>query len=126
MNSDLLETAWDPNLLAAAEAAYCAGDQNMFWEYHNVIYENKSYGNTGGYSEKNLIQFAKKLEMDINVFETCLTSNKYEEKALNDLTVGRELGVSGTPSILVNGEVVFPGNVPFDEMQAQLNQMLSR
>ena len=43
-----------PESGAAAEAAYCAADQNMFWEYHDIVFANYSSGNVGGYSEAQI------------------------------------------------------------------------
>lgn len=113
-----------PESAQAAEAAYCAGDQDLFWDYHNVLYENFSYGNSGGYDEDNLIKFAKKLGMDTNSFEACLTDGKYESKVNEDLETGKALGVSGTPSILVNDVVTFPGNVSIEDIRSVLDEMI--
>lgn len=110
-----------PESLLAAEASYCAADQGKFWEYHNVLYENFSYNNSGGYAEKKLIKFAEKLDLDIDSFESCLISNKYEKRAMQDIEDGKASGVGGTPSILLDGVVTFPGNVSIEDMRPILD-----
>ena len=114
-----------PESSAAAAAAYCAGDQGKFWDFHDVLYENYSYGNAGGYSEKNLLKFGEKLDLNMDTFEACVVDGKYADRVAQDLVDGKADGVGGTPSILVNGVLTFPGNVPFDEMQAKLDDILA-
>ena len=43
----------------AAEATECAGDQGMFWEYHDILYEKWAGTNVGAYSYNNLVGFAQ-------------------------------------------------------------------
>lgn len=64
----------------AAEAAYCANDQNKFWEYRDYLFTNQGSENSGAFSQTKLIQFAKKLNLDSNAFTTCLTSGKYSKQ----------------------------------------------
>ncbi|NMC79188.1 MAG: thioredoxin domain-containing protein [Chloroflexi bacterium] len=91
---------------AAAEAAYCAMDQGSFWQYHDTLYANQNGENAGAFSNERLIAFAKKLGLDTNEFKSCLESGKYTQKVLDDIAYSRENNVTGTPSFLVNGELV--------------------
>lgn len=34
-----------PDAFSAAEAAMCAGDQNVFWQYHDKLFSSESLGN---------------------------------------------------------------------------------
>ena len=72
---------------------------------------------------------AESLELDMKAFETCYQDRTYQEKIDADLQLGNELGVSGTPSLLLNGENISPGFVPtfnqilqaVEEAEAALN-----
>jgi protein-disulfide isomerase len=66
-----------PGSQYAAEAAYCAGDQDMFWEYHDALFNNQG---RMGFSPVNLIQLADDLGMDLNEFEACVKSYKYRDR----------------------------------------------
>jgi protein-disulfide isomerase len=89
----------------AANASMCAGAQGLFWDYHDYLF----YELAGAYSEGNLIDLAKKLDLDIREFRACLSENRYEEEIQSDYETGVARGVSGTPSIFVNGvRVVSP------------------
>ena len=68
-----------PDSSSSAEGAYCAANQNLFWEYHDVLFApaNFSSGNTGGYSEANLIAFAGDVQgMDVDAFSQCMASDE--------------------------------------------------
>jgi protein-disulfide isomerase len=91
---------------AAAEAASCAGDQNKFWEYHDILYANQTGENIGDFTDKRLMAFAQALGLDMNQFNACYTSGKYRQKVIDDYNLGIKDGVTQTPSFLVNGTLV--------------------
>jgi protein-disulfide isomerase len=93
----------------AAEASYCAGDQNKFWEMHDIIYANFSSDDSGGYSINRLIDMAEAIDLDVDEFEDCLKGNKYEYRVDEDSALATEKGVTGTPTFFINDQVI-PGN----------------
>jgi protein-disulfide isomerase len=95
----------------AAEAAYCANDQNKFWEYRDYLFTNQGSENSGAFSQTKLVQFAKKLNLDSNVFTTCLTSGKYAKQVDDDNNYASQQGVNSTPTFLVNGKSFTSANV---------------
>ena len=94
----------------AAVAAYCASDQNRFWDYHDMLFTNqaKTGENVGGFSDKRLTAFAQTLGLDMNAFNTCFTSSKYDQKIQEDSNYGTQAKIDTTPSFLVNGKLVLP------------------
>jgi len=95
-----------PESQRSAAAAYCAGDQGMFWEYHDLLFENQEGENRGAFSNKNLLGFAEFLGLDMDQFSGCVRSGKYTEQVEQDRIDGQNSGVQGTPSFLVNGTLV--------------------
>ena len=89
----------------AAEAAYCANDQNKFWEYRDYILTNHTGENVGDYTQAKLLDFAQKLNLDMTAFTTCLTSGKYAQKVNDDNTYAAQQNINSTPSFLVNGKI---------------------
>ncbi len=108
----------------AAQAAYCAGDQDMFWQMHDTIFSNFSNGGTGGYSPLRLKAMAESLNLDANDFASCFDSGKYEERVLENGAYGRENGVNSTPSFLINGKLVV-GAISFDQLQLEIESALA-
>ena len=92
----------------AAEATECAADQNKFWEYHDTVFENWKGANEGHFSDGNLKLFASSLQLDRGAFDACFDSRKYLGKVEADLRRGEQLGVQGTPTLFLNGEMLAP------------------
>jgi len=90
----------------AAQAAYCAADQNKFWEFHDLLFTNQNGENIGDFTSKRLTAFAETLGLDAGAFKSCLSGNKYKQQVFDDLARGRSLGVKATPSFIVNGTLV--------------------
>lgn len=114
-----------PNSLTTAEAAYCAGDQNKFWEYHDIIYANQAelFANINKKLDKTLIAYAEALEMDTEAFESCIKSKKYNDIIQEDLLEANQANINSTPSFLINGKPLI-GNVPLDEFEAMIQSEL--
>jgi len=93
----------------SAEAAYCANDQGKFWEYRDMLYANHTGENVGDYTQAKLLAFAKKLNLDYAAFESCLTTNKYQQQVDDANTFASNLGVNSTPTLSVNGQLVSAG-----------------
>jgi len=90
-----------PASVLAAQAAYCAGDQNKYWQYHDELYNNWGGENTGWINQKSLDQFANNVNLDLAEFNTCISDKKYEQKVLNNQQFGEKLGVNATPSFII-------------------------
>jgi protein-disulfide isomerase len=85
----------------ASEASMCANDQDMFWEYHDELFENQA-----SFSDSYFVTLAEELDLDMDDFNDCLDSGKYYDKVQEDFNYGVENGITGTPGFIVNGELV--------------------
>ena len=93
----------------AANAAHCANDQKLFWEYHSMLYNNWAGENTGWADLAHLHEFANTLGLDMDVFSTCMSDLKWKELVNLSSKDGQKLGVSGTPTFFVidqNNDVI--------------------
>ena len=115
----------NPNTQLAAEAAYCAADQDKYWEYSDLIFANQGLLFYGGvsYIDNYLNAFADTLNLDMNTFEDCLNNGKYEERVVTDGNDARIAGINSTPSFLINGTLV-RGNLPYKEFQVYIDGAL--
>ena len=95
-----------PESRAAAEASMCATEQERFWDYHDVLFENQVGENIGSFSDRRLIAFAEQLDLDMDAFRSCIADTRYENTINDEITAGRELQVPGTPSVVVNGQLL--------------------
>jgi len=106
-----------PDSKLAAEATYCAHDQNKYWKYHNQLYENWSGERTGWITREALSGFAKIIDLDIEEFNKCLNENKYQNKINLIYEFGNEIGINATPSFLVFNDqkiIKIRGNQPIE------------
>lgn len=93
---------------AAAEAAYCAGDQGKYWQFHDALYNDQHGENTGWFSTSRLEGYAQTLGVDMTQFKQCFEGGKYKQKVQDDYTYGVSQNVNATPSFLVDGQLVDP------------------
>ncbi|MEA4907957.1 MAG: thioredoxin domain-containing protein [Chloroflexi bacterium] len=90
----------------SAAAAYCAGDQNKFWEYHDFLFANQTGENIGAFNDRRLSAFASEAGLDSNAFNQCYNGGKYKQQVIDNMTYSQENQVYQTPSFLVNGTLV--------------------
>jgi len=89
----------------AAEASHCAADQNKFFEYKSFLYTYASAAE--GFSIDNLIKYAKSAGLEVEKFETCMLSDQYAQAHLEDRNYAQSVGVTATPTFLVNDQLVY-------------------
>ncbi len=120
----------DPLATLEANAAECAAEQGgdeVYFAYHDKIFEaTKSNGN--GLDSKKLYTFASELGLNSSDFKSCLDSRKYDSKVKNDIKTGSNAGITGTPGVIVKnnktGEVrVLPGAVPLESVIAAVEEL---
>jgi protein-disulfide isomerase len=88
-----------PEALPAAQAAWAANKQGKFWEYHDALFANQAK-----LSEAFYLATATSLKLDITKFNA---DRKIADNFIvQDFQLGRKLGVDGTPTFIINGEVV--------------------
>ncbi len=91
--------------MLAAKAANCAGDQDKYWEYHRMLFEKQSEWVKSNLTvvKLKLYSFAEELNLSMDEFKACLNSDKYEKEIQKDYLDGVKAGVTGTPTIFING-----------------------
>lgn len=110
----------------SANAAMCASEQGRFWDYHAILFANWKGENQGSFADAILVAFAESLGLDLTAFNTCFQSNRYANFINQDLLTGQTAGVSGTPSVFVDGQIVTPGYVPsYDQLATAIETALA-
>ena len=117
----------------AAAAAYCAGEQNKFWEMHALLFGNVLGEGVGSFTDQRLKLIAEKVEgLDSSQFNSCYDSGKYKDRVQQDFDEGTAAGVNGTPAFIltytVNGETktkMIEGAQPFSAFQQEIEAALT-
>ena len=90
-----------PHAFLAARAARCAMDQDRGWDYHEALFVNQTRWSPTGDPSDLFVEYAAQLGLDEGAFESCLNSAQHAEVVTANMRLGQELGVSGTPTVLV-------------------------
>lgn len=86
-----------PHAKLAAEAAEAAGAQGKFWEMHRLLFSHQDQ-----LEERNLLDYARDLNLDLAQFEHDLKQHTYAGKIRKDFRSGVDSGVRGTPTWFIN------------------------
>jgi protein-disulfide isomerase len=82
----------------AARAALAAGEQEKFWEFHDELFAAEKL------NEEVITATAVKLGLDMEKFARDLNSPAIKQQINQDLRDAQEAGVTGTPTIFINGK----------------------
>jgi len=111
----------------AAQASYCAEDQEMYWEYHDILYNFQEHVDNGWANSERLKAFAFSLDLDMELFESCLDSGKYSKRVQYNIQQARDNGVRGTPGFFIvgpDGQQKIGGAQPFSVFKNILDSMI--
>ena len=112
----------------AAQASYCAEDQEMYWDYHDLLYASQESTIDGGWADSERLKaFAFSLGLDMELFESCLDSGKYSKRVQYNIQQAREHGVRGTPGFFIvgpDGQQQLGGAQPFSVFKQILDPMV--
>lgn len=105
----------------AALAALAAGNQGKYWEYHDELFATPTL------NKNSFDAIAAKLGLDLVQFKKDIVSPAVQQQLAKDLHDAKEAGVTGTPSIFVNGVKLKQRDLPsfqklIDEELAKQNQ----
>lgn len=116
-----------PGAQPAAEAAECAEEQGKFWEFHDKIFAEQAKQGAGTipFGANDLKKWAKGIGLNTAKFNECLDSGKYKDEVAKDTENGVAAGVSGTPTIFINGQRIV-GAQPFAAFKAVIEQELEK
>lgn len=87
-----------PHALVAAEAAEAAAAQGQFWPMYDLLYRHQD-----ALTVPDLVGYAQRLELDIDLFTGDLTAHRHRERIRTDLHSGALSGVNGTPTFFIDG-----------------------
>ena len=112
----------------AAQASYCAEDQEMYWDYHDLLYASQESTIDGGWANSERLKaFAFSLGLDMELFESCLDSGKYSKRVQYNIQQAREHGVRGTPGFFIvgpDGQQQLGGAQPFSVFKQILDPIV--
>jgi len=113
-----------------ARATRCVrslGGDDAYWEMHDLIFSKQQELDGGTVKstikypgDSVIIQWADELGFDI---KNCMNEKRFTSEIQNNFKDGSNSGVSGTPSFLINGELV-KGAVPYATLKKTIDKYL--
>ncbi len=113
--------------IPASMATYCAEDQGMYWEYHDLLYNSQESVDGGWANSERLKAFASSLDLDMELFESCLDNEKYSKRVQYNIQQAKDNGVRGTPGFFIvgpDGQQKIGGAQPFSVFKQILDSMI--
>lgn len=107
------------NSLPAARAAFCAAEQDRFWQFHDVLFATRNL------SPSVFEEIANDLGLGMEKFRACLNSERSRSAVVKDIETARHFRIESTPSFIVNGKLI-KGAVSFAEFQKIIERELGQ
>jgi protein-disulfide isomerase len=114
----------------ATRAAFCAADQDRFWEMGDILFNYLAQYGSAAFPESRLLEAARSLGLNENDFRTCLASSRSQARADASNQLFRNLadqypdkGITGTPTFTFNGVPEYgAGNLPMSSFEDQIRR----
>ena len=113
--------SWSPNTMLAHEATVYARENGLDDEFHHIA--AGTFWTTGvDLSNMAVLQgLAEKAGLDWNELSPRLEARQYSQQVLDEYQAARDQGVTGTPTYLIDGELL-PGDVSLDDLTAAVKK----
>lgn len=108
-----------PNSLAAARAAYCALEQDRFWQFHDALFTSRNL------SSVVFEEIAASLGLGLTKFKACLNSEHSRSAVMKDIEAAKLFRIDSTPTFIVNGKLV-KGALTFADFQRIIERELTQ
>lgn len=96
-----------PQAHIAAEAAECSGEQGKYWVMHDTLFNAPSEWDTTEETARAVFAgYAQDLGLDTVRFDDCMAQGRYRPGIATNMAEGRRMGVTGTPTFIVNGKLL--------------------
>ena len=117
--------ALNPISEVATQAAFCAGAQGKFWEFHHMLYRRQELWHRLAAPLERLGAFAKDLGLNATALKNCVESGRMQDLVKADKAYGQQLQVHSTPTLFINAHRVV-GAQPEGDLARLVRQELDR
>lgn len=99
-------------------------EPKKYWDYYFKLFENFR-----SLEKEKLFDYIKQVGVSQENWKTCMNDQAVKEEIISkierDVEEGRQVGVSGTPSFVVNGKL-YVGNLPFSVLESVIRRELEK
>jgi protein-disulfide isomerase len=104
----------------AASYAECVHDEDTFWRFTTAVYDHQD-SITATNVDEQLTALAGALGLDGRSTAVCVVQQETAARVNKSIELGKEIGVTGTPTLFINGhKVTGPGGLPYERLNAMV------
>ena len=110
-----------PQAVPAAVAANCIADNlsnEEYFEFHDIVYSRQA-----ALSANTIRDWALEVGLSDAQYDACIADSSYSDEVYGDFDEGTAFGVTGTPTLFINGEIVV-GAQPFVTVKRMIDNAL--
>jgi len=115
-----------PNAVEAARAAEAAGLQNSFWPMHDLLYDYQPAWSDSKDARSVFAQYAADMGLDTERLKRDMDSQIVKERLAADQRRAVSIGVTGTPTLFLNGREVTPESWTEKGLRALIEKALKQ
>jgi protein-disulfide isomerase len=97
----------------AAAAARCAGEQDTYWDMHDLLFERQQAWSEAADPANVILTIGEELGLAMDDFAACLDSGKYDDVIRANMNEAISYGMTGTPGFFIDGYPI-SGAQPFE------------
>ena len=112
-----------PNAFIAGRAAEAAALQDKFYEMHDILYEQQDLWSSATDPTDAFVRYADELGIDGAKLREDMQTALVGDKINADTSEAQKLGATGTPSFVLNGELIETPR-SFDEFKVILDEAI--
>ena len=116
-----------PDSIEAAKAALAAGEQNRYWPYYSLLFENQEGENSGYVTDDFLNSLAQNTPgLDVSKWNAERTGNSFDSELEAARSKARSAGVNSTPTLVVSGpkgQKKVEGVRDYDQISEAINRV---
>ncbi len=110
--------------VVAAVAAECAGDQNKFVPYRELLFRHQDGVDQGAFNADNLKNYAREAGLAPDAFDNCFDQGRYLDRVRGDLEEASQIGLEAAPAFQI-GEGIYSGLPEWKELRKVIEEELA-
>jgi protein-disulfide isomerase len=118
-----LPLSFHPNAKPGALAARCAGDQDKYWEMHDILFEKQAEWSEGSDAKDKLVGYAGDIGLNVSTFTSCYDDGTHNAAIDAAVAYAQSVGANGTPTFYIEGKQLV-GAQPYSAFQTALDEAL--
>jgi len=112
--------AMHKHTMTASYFAECAGLQEKFWNYHDLLLQEQGVWKMLEDARPHFMSVAERSGIDKVKLDKCLNDPAIAQRILADKQAGESQGIKSTPTYYINGEMIVGGRGLIDKLKALL------